>query len=294
MSFRSRSTTTPVAPPRRSNSLTRQSLNSSTTPSSLNRPYSANYGNLSSPLSYQSSSNNFLYGSNQNMNNLRLGGSSYYDSSGLSNGTGRRGSLSTTSALKYPITSLNSSGNASSYVSPYKDKMSTYSPSSYFLKNGSGSGSNAYTSVYKDRYSSPYSPYTSYDNGVTTAGLSINLNGASKPKRDYSVRNNLLSSNNSGHSTSNQSLNQMYANGNSVNSVVANIGRSQSLRDQERKSRTRNRRAAASTASSSSGTQTTSNSTANSSEATGTSSSSAHQRSLSSSSIHSEGYEVRC
>lgn len=289
MSFRSRSTTTPVAPPRRSNSLTRQSLSSSTTPSSLNRPYSANYGNLSSPLSYQSSSNNFLYGSNQNLNNLRLGSTNYYDSSGLSNGTGRRGSLSTSSALKYPITS----SNASSYVSPYKDSKSVYSPSSYFLKNGSGSGSNGYTSVYKDRYSSPYSPYTSYDNGVTTAGLSINLNGSSKPKRDYSSRNNLIPSSTSGHSTSNQSLNQMYNNGNSVNSVVASIGRSQSLRDQERKSRTRNRRAAASTASTSSGTQTTSNSTANSSEANGTSSSSAHQRSLSSSSVHSEGYEVR-
>lgn len=226
MSFRSRSTTTPIAPPRRrSSSLTRSS---GTTPNGYasasagsSRPYSVNYGNLGSSIgsSYQPQ-NNYLYGSNQN---LRLAsGSSYYDN-GLSNGSSRRNSFGIPSAA---LTS------ASSYKSPYKDKYSSHGSQSYLNNAGTN-----YTSAYKDRY---YSPYSSYDNGVTTASLSIPMNGSSgssSMKRDYTpMRSNLLSTSSNNLGGSSQNL--------SINDTVASIGRSQSLREHERKSRTRKSKAA--------------------------------------------------
>lgn len=224
MSFRSRSTSTPIAPPRRrSSSLTRST---GTTPSAYAsasagsaRPYSVNYGNLGSSIGYQPQ-NNYLYGSNQN---LRLqSGSNYYDN-GLSNGSSRRNSFG------IPSSALTS---ASSYKSPYKDKYSSHGAQSYLNNAGTN-----YTSAYKDRY---YSPYTSYDNGVTTASLSIPMNGGSGNtgmKRDYTpIRSNLLSTSSNNLGGSSQNL--------SINDTVASIGRSQSLREHERKSRTRKSKAA--------------------------------------------------
>lgn len=229
MSFRSRSTTTPIAPPRRRSSSLTRSTGTPTTgyasaSSGSSRPYSVNYGNLGSSVGYQPQ-NNYLYGSNQN---LRLGGSSalsgssYYDN-GLSNGSSRRNSFGIPSAA---LTS------ASSYKSPYKDKYSSHGSQSYLNNAGTN-----YTSAYKDRY---YSPYTSYDNGVTTASLSIPMNGSSGSsamKRDYTpMRSNLLSTSSNNLGGSNTNL--------SINDTVASIGRSQSLREHERKSRTRKSKAA--------------------------------------------------
>lgn len=205
MSFRSRSSSRPVAPPRRrSSSLTRNSgASNGYQPSSSNgyqstsngRPYSVHGSALGS---YPSS---HLYGSNQN---LRATGSEYYGPSG---GDYRRSSYGASNSI------LNSrSAGGSSFSSPYKDR--------YSQNYGSNSAS-GYTSAYKDR--NYYNPYTSYDNGVTTASLSI------PGSRDYSRSSNMLSS----LSGSNSNLNQ------SINDKVANIGRSQSLREHERKNRSR-------------------------------------------------------
>ncbi|XP_059615246.1 protein phosphatase 1 regulatory subunit 12A-like isoform X3 [Phlebotomus argentipes] len=142
------------------------------------------------------------------------------------------------------------------YQSKYGSKESLYSPTSrksFFsgsngygqYSNGSdsryGSNSNLYNSSYSDRYVSPYS---NYDNGVTTAGLSLSLGTSGRSsyghngswKRDYtpSRSNNLISSSNL--SGSNTSLNS-YACGNGSSS----ISRSQSFRDADRSSRSRTR-----------------------------------------------------
>jgi hypothetical protein len=211
------------------------------------------------PLSSQSGSTNYLYGSNQNLRS----GSDYYGNDfrrnvgygGVSNGT-----------LKFPLTSMNTSSGISSYSSPYKDR---YSQNYY---NGSGSSSaSGYTSAYKDR--GYYSPYTSYENGVTTA--SFNIPGPSTSKRDYNPRGsgNLLNSGLSGSNTNLMNAGQ----------AIANLGRSQSLREHERKNRSRKYKEAAKNAVPDSAVRY--DSTANSL--------SSAQKSLSSASLHSEGYEVR-
>lgn len=247
MSFRSR-TTKPVAPPRRrSSSLTRNAGTANSYPSTTNgRPYSIHGSALSS---FPSTSQNYLYGSNQNLRTSA--GSDYYGNGGTDY---RRSSYGTTNGgLKFPATST------SSYSSPYKDR---YSQNYY----GNGANAGGYTSAYKDR--GYYNPYSSYDNGVTTASLSIPM---STSKRDYS-RGNI------GGSTTN-------LNGQSINDKVANIGRSQSLREQERKSRSRRCKEAVKAAVPD---------TTVPYEASGMSSSlSSAQKSLSSLSLQSEGYEVK-
>lgn len=261
MSFRSRSHTKPVAPPRRrSSSLTRNTGSSSNgySTASNGRPFSVHGSAMSSFPSSQGSS--YLYGSNQN---LRLGSSDYYG-----NGTGndyRRGSYtSSNGSMKFPTS------NPSAYTSPYKDR---YSPSNY-----SSNGTSGYTSAYKDR--GYYNPYTSYDNGVTTASLSIP--GSTSMKRDYTpMRSNLLSASTSGLGGSSTNL---MGNSQSINETVANIGRSQSLREHERKSRSRRCQEAVKAAV---------KDTTGPYDASGLGSSlSSANKSLSSLSLHSEGYEV--
>lgn len=266
MSFRSRSHTKPVAPPRRrASSLTRSTGTSNSyqpTPSgyqttSNGRPFSVHGSTLSFPSSSNYASN---YGSNQN---LRMTGGDYY-----ANGSGndyRRSSYGATAngSIKFPLTSMNSS----TYTSPYKDR--------YSQSYGSASGASNYTSAYKDR--GFYNPYTSYDNGVTTASLSI---PSSSSKRDYApIRNsNLLSTSSAGMGGSTTSL---MSNGQSINEAVANIGRSQSLREHERKSRSRKCKEAVKAA------------VPDDAHGSGTASSlSTTNKSLSLLSLQSEGYEV--
>lgn len=254
MSFRSRSHTKPVAPPRRrSSSLTRNTGTTNGYQSTANgRPYSVHGSTLNFP---PPQSNYGLYGSNQN---LRMGGSDYYG-----NGAGadfRRGSYgASNAALKFPTSS------GSSYTSPYKDRYAQ----SYGSNGSSGSG---YTSAYKDR--SFYNPYTSssYDNGVTTASLSF---PGSSVKRDYAP---MRSSMGSGLNGSTSNLNQ------SINDKVANIGRSQSLREHERKNRSRKCKEAVKAAVPDTHGPYDSN--------LGSSLLSSANKSLSSLSLHSEGYEV--
>lgn len=277
MSFRSRSHAKPVAPPRRrSSSLTRNSATSSsyTAPSSSARPYSSIHG---SALNFSSPQNNYMYGSNQN---LRMSGTDYYG-----NGSDYRRNSYTqpNGTLKFPMTTMSTGGSSSSssaaYTSPYKDRY----PNSY-LSNGSS----GYTSAYKDR--GYYNPYTSYDNGVTTASLSIPMaNSGSSVKRDYApIRSsNLLSASSNGLGGSNTSL---MGNGQSINDKVANIGRSQSLREHERKNRSRKCKEAAKVA-------VPDTSVPYDYEVAAGSGSSSNlsvaQKSLSVLSLHSEGYEVR-
>jgi hypothetical protein len=256
MSFRSRSHTKPVAPPRRrSSSLTRNATTSNSYQNA--RPLSIHVSSLGGNYSSQSN----YYGSNQN---LRMTGSDYYGNSGIADY--RRNSYG--SSLKFPITTMNSA-SSSSYVSPYKDR---YSQNYYGNNSGSG-GSSSYTSAYKDRVSSYYNPYTSYDNGVTTASLSFMPNS----KRDY--RNNLLSTSTGNLAGTSSNL---INNNQSINEKVANIGRSQSLREHERKSRSRKYKEAAKAAVPDTQIPYDTSSTLLSSA----------QKSLSSLSLQSEGYEV--
>lgn len=263
MSFRSRSTK-PVAPPRRrSSSLTRSAGTSNGYQSTSNgRPYSIHGSSMNFP---STPTNSYLYGSNQN---LRSGGGDYYANNA---GTDYRRSSygATNSSLKFPL----NSSSGSSYTSPYKDRYSqNYYPNS-------SNGSSGYTSAYKDR--GYYNPYTSYDNGVTTAGLSI---GGTTMKRDYApIRsNNLLSTSMNGLGGSSTNL---MGNAQSINDKVANIGRSQSLREHERKSRSRRCKEAVKAA--------VPDTAGPYDGASGMSSSlSSAQKSLSSLSLQSEGYEV--
>lgn len=266
MSFRSRSHSRPVAPPRRrSSSLTRAAgaSNGSYTPSS--RPISIHGSSINSPMMGYSSSQNpgsFLYGSNQN---LSYGAGS--------NDYGRRSSYGTSNGtLKFPITTMSTS--SSTYTSPYKDRY----PQNFYMNgsNGSSGSSSGYTSVYKDR--NYYSPYTSYENGVTTASFSI---PSTSIKRDsYTSRgSNMLSASTSGLSGSNSNLM------NNSQGIV-NLGRSQSLREQERKSRSRRYKEAAKNAVPDSAVPYDPSASNLSSIASG-------QKSLSTQSLQSEGYEVR-
>jgi hypothetical protein len=254
MSFRSRSHTKPVAPPRRrSSSLTRNAGPSngysSSTPNS--RPFSVH----GSSMNFPSSS---LYGSNQNLRSSTDyygNGATDYRRSSYGTGLG----TSNGASMKFP-----SAG--SSYTSPYKDR---YSSQNYYSPNGS----NSYTSAYKDR--GYYNPYTSYDNGVTTASLSFG--GSSRPMRNSNLLTGSVSGGLGGSSTN------LMGNGQSINDKVASIGRSQSLREHERKSRSRRCKEAVKAAVPDIGPH----------EASGVSSSlSSAQKSLSSLSLQSEGYEV--
>lgn len=273
MSFRARSRTIQPVVPRRSASLTRSGSGSTVNNSGASgngyhhlqsRPFSVGYSNLNSPKSYL----NNHYNSTDSTYSPTSRTPSYFDysSANLRRDGSSYGSNSNLNSL--------SNNSNSSYKSPYKDK------------DRYGSNSSSYTSAYKDRY---VSPYTNYDNGITTAGLNFSVGGSSGssnsnsnsatssyPKRDYSLRNtNLLSSVGSGLSGSNTSLNS-YSN----SSPSSNVGRSQSLREHERKSRTRSRLASQQQQQQQQAIQQPSNTPSVS-------------RSLSTASIHSEGYEVR-
>ena len=194
----------------------------------------------------------------------------------------------------YPSSTSSSSYATSNYISPYtsvtsRDSIYSSIPStrnSYY--NGSSGSSrrdsyNGSSTIYKNPYTSDryISPYTSYDNGVTTAGLSIkssaygstngyttngySTNSSASTKNSYTPLNRhsakILSA-------SNTSLNSYASISSTANAVSnTNLGRSQSFRDQmsERKSRNNLRR----------------------------NSSLKSERSLSVSSEKSEGYEVR-
>uniref|UniRef100_A0A182WKS3 cGMP-dependent protein kinase interacting domain-containing protein n=1 Tax=Anopheles minimus TaxID=112268 RepID=A0A182WKS3_9DIPT len=241
MSFRSRSRTVQPIVTRRASSLTRtitpSSVNGVTGPSSLASSYAgrsytgpsgitgSSYGTSGSPLASSSySTSSSPYGTTVSTSSpssrslLGTGGSStnggtYFDYSNLSS---RRDSYG-------------GSNSSLAYKSPYKDKD----------RYGGSMGTNSYTtsagstgSSYKDRY---VSPYTSYDNGITTASLSL-----SGLKRHHHLSSNGLSG-------SNTSLNNTYtpSYGSSLHAGShhhsAGVGRSQSLRDHERRSRSRTR-----------------------------------------------------
>ncbi|KAG5679204.1 hypothetical protein PVAND_008791 [Polypedilum vanderplanki] len=262
MSFRSsRSHTKPVAPPRRrSSSLTRSAGATNGYQSSNGRPFSI-HGSITAPMNYptSSSSANYLYGSNQN---LRSGsGNDYYSG----NNDYRRSSYGNAGGtIKFPIGSMNAASGGQSYSSPYKDRYSQN-----YYSNGS-SATSSYTSAYKDR--NYFNPYTSYDNGVTTASLSI---PGPTMKRDYNSRStNLLSTSGLGGGSNSNLM--------SNSQGIVNLGRSQSLREQERKSRTRKHREAAKNAVPDSAVPY---------DPIATGSLASTQKSLSSLSLQSEGYE---
>lgn len=273
MSFRSRSHTKPVAPPRRrSSSLTRTAGTSNGYQTASNgRPYSVHGSTLNFPSSSSASQGNYLYGSNQN---LSCDYRSPYGNGATSSDFRRSSYGASNNSIKFPLTTMStSSGASSSYTSPYKDR---------YNQNYGSNGSSGYTSAYKDR-SSYYNPYTSssYDNGVTTASLSFP--GSSTMKRDYSSsRPNLLSV--TGNGIGGSSTNLM-GNGQSINDKVANIGRSQSLREHERKSRSRKCKEAVKAAVPDTLSYEASSSGMGSTLST-------NQKSLSSLSLQSEGYEV--
>lgn len=176
----------------------------------------------------------------------------------------------------------------SNYISPYtsvtsRDSIYGSIPSTRnsYYSNGSSNASrrdsyNGSSTIYKNPYASDryISPYTSYDNGITTACLSIK--SSTYGTNGYTTKNAytpLLSNKSiSRHSSkllsaSNSSLNAYSPVSSTANAVSnTNLGRSQSFRDQtsERKSRSLRRN-----------------------------SSLKSDRSLSVSSEKSEGYEVR-
>uniref|UniRef100_A0A182PMH8 cGMP-dependent protein kinase interacting domain-containing protein n=1 Tax=Anopheles epiroticus TaxID=199890 RepID=A0A182PMH8_9DIPT len=274
MSFRSRSRTVQPIVTRRASSLTRTIAPSVNGGSALASSYagrsytgpsgltgSSSYGSSGSPLaagSYTTSSSS-PYGT-------AVSTSSPSSRSLLGSGAGS----STNGGTYFDYSNLSrrdSYGGSSSslaYKSPYKDK-DRYGGANSYSTAGSSTGSS-----YKDRY---VSPYTSYDNGITTASLSLSgLKG----------RHHHLSSN--GLSGSNTSLNSSYtpSYGSSLHAgshhhTSAGVGRSQSLRDHERRSRSRTRAS-----------QAASSAAAMSSYP----SNSSLSRSYSTTSVQSEGYET--
>lgn len=159
----------------------------------------------------------------------------------------------------YPSSTSYTSSN---YISPYtsltsRDSIygSIQSPrNSYHSYNGSSisrrDSYNGSSTIYKNPYTSDryISPYTSYDNGVTTAGLSIKSStyGSTNGYTNKSTYTPLLSNKSLRHSSKHLSASNTSLNSYSTASITANavsnssLGRSQSFRDQtsERKSRT--------------------------------------------------------
>lgn len=158
-------------------------------------------------------------------------------------------SVVSTSRRPYPTSSA-----SNSYYSP---SLGSSSSSSYLRNGVGGSGTG--------QRSSPYiSKYSNYDNGVTTAGLSL---GGGSSVIGGSGSGVTASSNSRYPGGSNQSLNTL------TTPSSSSLYRSHSLREQERKSRSRNRTAVANKIMAAS--------------------SSTAKRSQSCSSEKSEGYEVR-
>lgn len=287
MSFRSRSRTTQPA------SSHRRSLSSSRVPSSTTGSlYSYNGSSAGGPSGYSSSSRPLSTGYYQNSSsayqspyaNIYSSRDNLYSNSSSSNRNGGGGYYTNGNQGLSRQNSANKS-----YASNYNNSSSKSTPKS--MSSGGGSNGN---SGYESRYSSnPYnseryiSPYSSYDNGVTTAGLSLSMSGGrnyQSPPKSKNTTNaytntpsprssamlktkSLSSSNNSLNSYPLSSHISSSANGlNNISSAATAAGivpRSNSLREQERKSRNRSR------------------------------SRSIAQRSLSASSEKSEGYEVR-
>lgn len=181
----------------------------------------------------------------------------------------------------------------SNYISPYtgvssRDNIYNSIPStrsSYYNIGGTTSRRDSYngsSTIYKNPYASDryISPYASYDNGVTTAGLSIKsstytTNGYTNKNAYTSMSNKPLNRHSKLNSASNTSLNSYSTPSMTTSASISaaanatsntSIGRSQSFRDQasERKGRSLRRN-----------------------------SSLKSERSLSVSSEKSEGYEVR-
>lgn len=202
----------------------------------------------------------------------------------------------------YPSSTAASAYGTSAYISPYSSITSrdsiygslqpsrnSYYNSSNLARRDSYNGS---STIYKNPYTSDryISPYTTYDNGVTTAGLSIKsstygTNGYTNKSTYTPLLTNKSTSSSMRHSAkhlsaSNSSLNSFSTTASSPTTAAStpttttshatgsstNLGRSQSFRDQtsERKHRSNLRR----------------------------NSSLKSERSLSVSSEKSEGYEV--
>lgn len=237
MSFRSRTRSKPVVPVRRSTSLTRSTAS---TGNSRNYTPSSGYGGYQSGSNYLNPYHSGLEPASYSPRN-----SGYFDYAG--SGSKRRESYGSNTSLNALMYSNPLAQASYSYKSPYKDR-------DRYGNNSTAS----YTSPYSNRYVSPYS---TYENGVTTAGLSFHATPGHSSSS--SVATNLAPT--SKLSTSNTSLNH-YLNP----TKTAHLARSASLRDQERKSRNRNRK-----------------------QASTTTSQTPTPRSLSVSSVHSDiGYEV--
>ncbi|XP_035914382.1 protein phosphatase 1 regulatory subunit 12A isoform X17 [Anopheles stephensi] len=272
MSFRSRSRTVQPIVTRRASSLTRtiapSSVNGVSGASSLASSYAgrsytgpsgitgSSYGSSGSPLATNS------YSASSSPYGTTVSTSSPSSRSLLSNG-GTNGTYFDYSNLSRRD-SYGGSSSSLAYKSPYKDKDRYGANSSTGYTTSAGSSGTSY----KDRY---VSPYTSYDNGITTASLSL-----SGLKRHHHLSSNGLSG-------SNTSLNNSYtpSYGSSLHAGShhhsTGVGRSQSLRDHERRSRSRTRAS-----------QAASSAAAMSSYP----SNSSLSRSYSTASIQSEGYET--
>lgn len=175
-------------------------------------------------------------------------------------------------------------GNSNQYGS--RESLYNSSNRNGYYNNPSTSSYNSSNSSYKSPYGDRYvSPYASYDNGITTAGLSLSAytpgstyknnyaNGGNYSKKDYSsLRNGNLSNR---YSTSNSSLNN-YGLSTPSSTASSRVNRSQSFKDYDRKSRVNRNKTNASTNTS-----------------TDNSRPSKTARSYSISSEKSEGYEVR-
>lgn len=126
------------------------------------------------------------------------------------------------------------------YSMPSSPRNSYYNSNSSNLtgrRESYGGGGTIYKNPYSDRY---VSPYTSYDNGITTAGLSIKPSLSTNKNSYTSVyanRRNYLSASNASLNNNSSGYTPTIAKSSS------DINRSQSVKDEERKSRSVRRQA---------------------------------------------------
>ncbi|ETN62021.1 hypothetical protein AND_006305 [Anopheles darlingi] len=266
MSFRSRSRTVQPIVTRRASSLTRtipSTVNGTSTSGYGGRSYASsglgagNYSTTTSPLATSSYSANPYSSSSVLPASSPSGRSSLLSGSNGSSG----GHYFDYSNLSSRRDSYGGSTSSVGYKSPYKDK------------DRYGGSSSATSALYKDRYTSPYT--TSYDNGITTASLSFG-----GLKRHHHLSSNGLSGSNTSLNSSSYTPTSAssYVVGGGHSSVTTGVGRSQSLRDHERRSRSRTRAS-----------QAASNAALTNSSYPSNSSLS---RSYSTTSVQSEGYET--
>ncbi|XP_052873601.1 protein phosphatase 1 regulatory subunit 12A [Anopheles cruzii] len=268
MSFRSRSRTVQPIATRRASSLTR------TLPSAVNgtagsgyagagRSYatsgmvSSSYGTATSPLATSYSSHPYGTASISSPSGRSLLSGT---NGASSSGAGASGHYFDYSNLSSRRDSYGGSSSSLAYKSPYKEKD----------RYGSGSGKVGTSTLgYKDRYNSPYT--TSYDNGITTASLSFG-----GLKRHHHLSSNGLSGSNTSLNSYTPATSSYFGSGLHHNTTNNGVGRSQSLRDHERRSRSRTRASQA----------------ASSAALTNYPSNNSLSRSYSTSSVQSEGYET--